>query len=108
MKQPLGIDEDVVEKCKQHLKLAMKNKYWKKGYRAAAKKVGRYENPYTLPAKYWEILKKRSYWDHGWEQKAFSKSKKQLAKIKEDNQVKKREHKHKHKHEHKSRRHSSH
>ena len=81
----LGEDKDVVKKVKHHLKEAFKNKYFKRGYKAAAKGKSRSDNPYTLTKECWDILRKRTYFDLGWEQKAFSKSEKQLAKINEKN-----------------------
>lgn len=81
----LGEDKDVVKEVKRHLKSVFKNKYFKLGYKAASKGKSRHENPYTLPPKCWDILRKRTYFDMGWEQKAFSKSSKELAKINKAN-----------------------
>jgi hypothetical protein len=82
----LGEDKDVVKKVKHHLKSVFKNKYFKLGYKAASKDKSRSDNPYTLPSKYWDILRKRTYWEYGWEQKAFSKSPKELEKINKENE----------------------
>lgn len=77
----LGEDKDVVKEVKRHIKSAFKDKYFKLGYKAASKGKSRSDNPYTIPKECWIILRKRTKWDLGWEQKAFSKSPKELEKI---------------------------
>ena len=72
MKSKLGEDEKVVRIVKHHLNEAFKNKYFKRGYRYADEGRSRSDNPYTLTEEFWEILRKRTYFDLGWEQRAFS------------------------------------
>lgn len=91
MRSKLGEDEKVLRIVKRHLKRALKNKYFKLGYKAASKHKGRNENPYKLTEKMLEIMRKRTYWDLGWEQKAYSPSKDLRKGIKKH---KKRESKH--------------
>ena len=72
MQGKLGEDKNVVKKVKQYLEQAFKNKYFKRGYRYADEGRSRSDNPYTLTEEFWEILRKRTYFDLGWEQRAFS------------------------------------
>lgn len=86
----LGEDAKTERLVKKHLDKACKNKYFKRGYKAASKKKSRADNPYKLGPKIRELLKKRTFWDLGWEEKAYSKTPKQLRKIAEEQ--KKRQH----------------
>ena len=116
MKNKLGEDPEVYEICK-NVNIAKKNKYWKKGYKAAKKHLNRTDNPYKLSSEIIKLLKKRTFWDMGFEEKAFAPSKELKRKREEtevrDKERKKREererkekaekakkHKHKHKHNH--------
>ena len=102
MKNKLGEDPEVYKQA-QDVNKVNKNKYWLKGYKAAKKGLDRYDNPYRLPPGIHELLRKRTLWDRGWEQKAFSKTKKQLKEIQEKNKVQKKEIERRLKHERKER-----
>lgn len=101
----LGEDKYVVEMVKKQLKEAFQNKYFKKGYKSAAKGKSRSENPYTLTKECWDILRKRTWFDLGWEQKAYSKTPKQLREIERKNRHVKADKDRKDKHEKEDRKH---
>ena len=85
-------EHEVIKRLKENLKQSLKDKYVRKGYKAASKGKGKEDNPYTLTEECWNILRKRTKWEFGWMEKAFSKTPKQLSKIEEDNEKFKRKH----------------
>jgi hypothetical protein len=88
--------DDIYSLHEKDVSKLRKNKYWKKGYEAAKKKLTRQDNPYKLSDEIRELLKKRTYWDIGWEEKAYTPSKKQIESEKRKHDVSKRD-KEKHK-----------
>jgi ribosome modulation factor len=92
MLSKLGDDERISRNLKKNLKLSLRDKYVSRGYKAAAQGKGREDNPYTLTEECWNILRKRTKWTFGWEEKAFSKTPKELEKIEKENIRFKRKH----------------
>ena len=51
------------------------NKYWLKGYKAGKKKLSRKDNPYSLTEEIIKLLRKRTFWDMGYEEGFYSNHK---------------------------------
>ena len=75
----------------KYLKRMGNNKYWKLGYKAGKKDKLRKENPYKLSTKIQKLLRKRTFWDMGWEEAFFVPPKPKHGKSKHKH--KKRKHK---------------
>jgi hypothetical protein len=84
MREPLGLDPEIWHKRNERQRSYWK-KYpqWVKGYKSGRKGLLRSENPYTLDAEILKLLRKRTYWDLGWEEGAYTPSSKKLKRIKE-------------------------
>lgn len=104
---PLGMDEETIKSSVDSLR---SSKAFKKGFKlgyVSVKHNELAENPYTLPPDMWEILRKRTRWQLGFEEgRASYKAKHQNKKKRRHEQVErikdltKKKHKHKHKHKH--------
>lgn len=82
MREPLGMDKETwLKRNKRVRKYWEKFPQWVKGYHAGKKGEKRTENPYKLDNDILKLLRKRTYWDMGWEEAAFASSSKKLAKI---------------------------
>jgi hypothetical protein len=90
-------DEKVLSEKKsfKYLKRMKKNRWWRKGWEAGKKKQGEHENPYQLTPDVMELLRKRTYWEMGRIEAAFTPSKKRL---KEEAERQKARQKERHKH----------
>jgi hypothetical protein len=94
-------DEKVLAERNQYnyFKRMRKNKYYKKGYKAAKSKQSKQDNPYKITPEMHEILKKRTLWEMGFDEAWYTPSKKRLREEAERQRERK-------KHNHESSRHS--
>ena len=82
-KTPLGMHENEYDKRNSGYNYWKQFKHWRMGYKAAKKGRTKADCPYKLTTEQLELLKKRTRWFMGWEQAAYTPSKKQLRAEKE-------------------------
>lgn len=72
MKAPLGLDEETwLRRNRVARETYGRHKSWQKGYKAGRKGMAASDNPYTLTADIWKLLRRRAYWEMGREEGAF-------------------------------------
>jgi ribosome modulation factor len=77
LKPPLAMDEGEYAKRNSSNDYWKKFKSWRQGFEAAKEGLGREACPYVLSEDIQDLLRKRTRWMLGWEERAYTPKKKQ-------------------------------
>jgi len=91
MMPPLGLDEETLKHKNERRKYWKQFSAWNKGYKAGKNGSSSGDNPYKLSSEIWSLLRKRTRWELGRQESAYTFSKKKRLKaLKEQARLAKR------------------